>query len=324
MRDSEVQWTHSVLVQQELKECPSQQFGFFFLIWRTAVRTGEENAKEKWGRANRLIPSPTEGCEAVLGVTVLFRHRWHLEDAASFWSTHCNLTPSHPVFFFFCVHVCDLSCTWKCFVATHNTLHVGRKSVCVCVCVCVAAGSLLQWRQWQCSTSSDSCSSRHEMRSCGVKVMSLTHHTPALHCVLLYIYHLLVISMNVSGQCPDSHYYLPHWCFLTVWKECTHGKDSLKLKVSIRRAPQLRQSSFPGLLLRWSTGGRRLLNLFSWDALAEENCDIQRSSYGNTTDVSCFYVKPPEVSVALGLMWREQSQFSRQCRCSTMDVVMQS
>lgn len=150
-----------------------------------------------------------------------------------------------------------------------------------------------------------------------------SHPCSAL-CFAVYIYHCLQISMNVSGQCPDSHYYLPGWCFLTVWKERAHGKDSLKLKVSIRRAPQLRQSSFPGLLLRWSTGGRRLLNLFSWDALAEEDCNIQRSSYGNTADVSCFYVKPPEVSVALGLMWREQSQFSRRCRCSTMDVVMQT
>lgn len=61
-----------------------------------------------------------------------------------------------------------------------------------------------------------------------------------------------------------------------------------------------KDTTLAAVLISWFTAqviyrGWRLLQLLSWDGLAEENCNVQ--SNGNMTDVPCFYVNPPEVSV---------------------------
>lgn len=106
---------------------------------------------------------------------------------------------------------------------------------------------------------------------------------------------------------------LPVCWYFTACKECMSHRQS---KVE---GEHWKDTALAAVLISWITAqviyrGRRLLQLLSWDGLAEA---IQQYM----TDVPCFYVNPPEVTVASVPRVRQQKQ---QQRCSSMDVDMQT
>ena len=101
---------------------------------------GERGAKEKWGRANRLIPSPTEKDVRLCWVWRYFSVTgdiWRTQPPSG--APTAIWHPLAPVFFFF-----FLLLRTRVFSPVHGnvllllTTHFMRVySVCVCVCVCV-------------------------------------------------------------------------------------------------------------------------------------------------------------------------------------------
>ncbi len=135
MWDSKVQWTHSLLVQQELKECCSQQFSQS----ENSSKKRREEHKWKWGRVNHLIlPHKDVRLRWVWRYFSVTSDIWRTQppsgaSTAIWYSLSLSLSLSFSV----CVCVNVPYCMWKCFVAGNNSFHAGRKtSVCVCVCVC--------------------------------------------------------------------------------------------------------------------------------------------------------------------------------------------
>lgn len=112
-----------------------------------------------------------------------------------------------------------------------------------------------------------------------------------------------------------------------VWKECMHGWDGLKLKVSIRRTQHMPQSLFPGSPLRWSTGGGDYCSSSRGTALQRKTAIYSREVIVGTWLMSSVSMSNLQRSVwpqshAKGAEPGSAQPVSRLCRCS-MDVAMQ-
>lgn len=135
------------------------------------------------------------------------------------------------------------------------------------------------------------------------------NNTPLLWLMLqmcLYVQ----INLTVFGHRKESHYSLPVKCYFMVCKECMHGWDSPKLKVSTWRTLHLPQSLFPGSTLRWSTGGGDYCSSSHGMALQRKTAIYCREVEGTwvMSPASMSNLQRSVWPISLRPTWMEQSQ----------------